>query len=50
MTSDTAVAGDIICTVRLSITPGDEMLSIKGKTNVFFFFFFCFFFFFATFS
>ena len=30
------VDGDFICTVRLSITPGDEMLSTKVKTNALF--------------
>ena len=35
MTTNMAVDGDIICTVRLSITAGDEMLSNKVKTNAF---------------
>ena len=35
MTRDIAVDGDSICTVRLSITPEDDMLSIKVKTNAF---------------
>ena len=36
---DSAVDCDIICTVRLSIIPGDEMLSIKVTTNAFLRFF-----------
>ena len=39
MARDTAVDGDLICIVRLSITPGDEMLSIEVKPTHFFFHF-----------
>ena len=35
MTTDSAVDGDITCMVRLLITQGDEMLSVKSKTNAF---------------
>ena len=35
MINDTAVDGDAICTVRLSIKPGDDYGSINVKNNVF---------------
>ena len=35
MTTDTAVDDDIICTVQLSIPPGEAMVSINVKTNAF---------------